>query len=74
MWGGVWYAYMSEGHPPAWDYVWYACYGVLGSGLVLLLIGLLAGRIGRAARTSELPPPEAMPATRTGSVRDLTHA
>jgi hypothetical protein len=44
--------------PPqtAWGNFW--TIGFLATGTALLVIGLLLGRIGRAARTAELPPAE----------------
>jgi hypothetical protein len=36
---------------------WY--WGLLLTGLTLLIVGILIGQIGRAARKAELPPPEA---------------
>jgi hypothetical protein len=35
---------------------WYICIGVILSGAVLILIGLLTGRIGREARHADAPP------------------
>jgi hypothetical protein len=58
---GVWYEYYQV-HPPSNGFVWYLCYGFLGTGFVLLLIGLSVGKIGRSARQAELPPEEALPA------------
>ena len=45
-------------YPPetAWGNFWTV--GFLATGTALLVIGLLLGRIGRAARTAELPPEE----------------
>jgi hypothetical protein len=61
IWSGIWYWYLSNNTPenPA---SWYWCYGFLLTGLALLVIGLLIGQIGRAARHAELPPPDATPA------------
>lgn len=61
VWSGVWYVYLTR-YPPDRDWVWYICYAFLLTGLVLLLIGLFLGRLGRAARHAELPPPEVTPA------------
>src|SRR5205823_8454952 len=36
----------------------YWCFGFFLTGVTLLVIGLALGRIGRAARHAELPPPE----------------
>jgi len=63
VWAGVWWSYRHVYNFPndAWEFV---CYGLLLTGLVLLVIGFTLGRIGRAARHAELPP-EVSPATKT---------
>lgn len=61
VWSAIWYAYLRS-YPPPSDATWYWCYGFLLTGLVLLIIGLAIGRIGRSARHAELPPEEAVPA------------
>ena len=48
----VWYLYLRS-HPPARGVLWYYCYGLLLTGLVLLGIGLAAGRIGLSPRRAE---------------------
>lgn len=57
-----------------WCIVWYFTHGVsttdgkfwiiglIATGFILLVIGLLLGRLGRAARQAELPPHEAVQA------------
>jgi hypothetical protein len=60
IWTGIWCWYMNS-HPPESDAVWYFCYGLLFTGSTLLVIGFAIGRIGRAARHADLPPPEATP-------------
>jgi hypothetical protein len=57
VWSGVWYWYLRN-HPPAHDWPYYLCTGLVLTGSILILIGLALGRIGRAARKAELPPPE----------------
>jgi hypothetical protein len=52
VWSGVWYLYLGN-HPPARGILWYYCYGLLLTGLVLLVIGLAAGRIARSPRRAE---------------------
>lgn len=60
VWAGVWYSYLRRQPADAVDAGhWYICCGLLLTGAVLVLIGILVGRIGRAARHAELPPPEA---------------
>jgi hypothetical protein len=61
VWSGIWYWYLTN-FPPSNAATWYWCYGFLLSGLALLVIGLLIGPIGRAARRAELPPHETTPA------------
>ena len=61
VWSGVWYAWMlHEGAPdagqPHSDGYMYLCYAIFLSGLVLFILGLALGRIGRAARHAEMPP------------------
>jgi hypothetical protein len=67
VWCGVWLWYQYD-HPDTAAWEQYTCYGGLGSGLVLLVIGLALGRIARAARQAELPPPEA-----TGAESQISH-
>ncbi len=57
VWSGIWFWYMRS-NPPANNSTWYWCYGFLCTGLTLLIIGLGVGKIGKAARHAELPPPE----------------
>ena len=57
VWAGIWYWYLSR-NPPTNQLYQYLCTGTLLSGVVLLVIGLALGRIGRAARDAELPPKE----------------
>jgi hypothetical protein len=60
VWSLIWYWYLSESEAPRRTH-FYFCYGFLGSGIILLLIGLGVGRLGRSARQAELPPKEATP-------------
>jgi hypothetical protein len=54
IWSLIWLAvYQPESRT---GYFW--AFGFLGTGTALLIIGLLLGRIGRAARKAELPPEE----------------
>jgi hypothetical protein len=57
VWTGIWFAYLNS-NPPESPSVYYWCTGFMVSGVTLLVIGLALGRIGRAARHAELPPPE----------------
>jgi hypothetical protein len=60
VWSVVWLLFQQTHGAQDWEQ--YTCYGSLGSGLVLLVIGLAVGRIARAARQAELPPAEVTPA------------
>src|SRR5438132_7291401 len=64
VWTVVWYLYLRNHNPeePTTSGTYYVCYGLFFSGLVVMAIGFAIGRIGRAARHAELPPPEAQPA------------
>ncbi len=56
VWTIIYWVYLSrhpEGHA---DLSYYWVYGFFLTGVVLLVIGLALGRIGRAARHAELPP------------------
>ena len=60
VWSGIWYTYLWN-NPPEHEYAHYFCYGFLGTGLVLLGIGLALGPLSRFARHAELPPDEETP-------------
>jgi hypothetical protein len=62
VWSGIWYIYLRN-YPPSHQVVYYLCYGFLGTGLVLLAIGLTLGPLSRLARHAELPPSEVTPDT-----------
>ncbi len=56
VWTVIYWLYLNR-HPDGHsDAAYYWVYGFFFTGLVLLLIGLALGRIGRAARHAELPP------------------
>ena len=54
VWTVVWYLYLSS-HGGT-DLAYYLDYGFFFTGLVLIVIGITIGRIGRSARHAELPP------------------
>jgi hypothetical protein len=60
VWTGISFAYLYR-HPPQREFWYYFDTGLLLTGVTLLIIGLGLGRIGRAARKADLPPPEATP-------------
>ena len=52
-WTAVWFAYLWN-NPPVTNIPYYWCAGLAASGLILLLIGLGLGRIGRSARSADV--------------------
>jgi hypothetical protein len=62
VWTGVWLLFFGRHLPFAeHERIWYFTTGLLLTGITLLVIGLALGRIGRAARHAEMPPPEVTP-------------
>jgi hypothetical protein len=61
VWSGIAYWYLSyrAQFDPIREGLWFWCYGFMLTGLILIVIGLAVGQIGRSARRAELPPPEA---------------
>lgn len=57
VWTAIWYWYLRN-NPPETDTPYYFCAGFFLTGLVFMMIGFALGRISRAARRAELPPPE----------------
>jgi hypothetical protein len=53
VWTVVWYLYLNR-HGGT-DLAYFADYGFFFTGLVLIVIGITIGRIGRSARHAELP-------------------
>ena len=51
VWTVIYYIYLSRHEGTDTQYLW--CYGFLFSGIVLIVIGLAVGRIGRHARQAE---------------------
>ena len=63
IWVAVWYfAFVRGGEAPPSNTTWFWLYGLFLTGLMLLVIGIMLGKIGQAARRAELPPSEALPA------------
>ena len=50
---------MNSGNPVDENHTWFWVVGFFLTGLVLIILGLVLGPLGRAAREAELPPPEA---------------
>jgi hypothetical protein len=55
VWSGIWYFYLHN-NPPQENTAYYFCTGFLLTGLVLIVIGLALGPIGRVARQAEHHP------------------
>jgi hypothetical protein len=55
VWSGIWYFYLRN-NPPQDNTSYYFCTGFLLTGLVLIVIGLALGPIGRSARQAEHHP------------------
>ncbi len=62
VWTVVWYLYLNR-HGGS-DVAYFTDYGFFFTGVVLIVIGVTLGRIGRSARHAELPP-EVKPQERT---------
>lgn len=54
VWSVIWYVYLYRNG--ASDNLFLVCYGLLFTGIVLMGIGLLLGRIGRASLDAEVAP------------------
>lgn len=54
IWSAVWFYYLRQ-NALAEDGRYYVCAGMMLSGLALLIIGLLVGRIGREAKHADIP-------------------
>jgi hypothetical protein len=55
VWSGIWYFYLRN-NPPQDNTAFYFCAGFFLTGLVLIVIGLALGPIGRVARQAEHRP------------------
>ena len=67
VWTAVWYFAFARGHIAAdgssvvmTNTTWFWVVGLFLTGLTFVIIGLLLGHIGQAARRSEMPPSEAV--------------
>src|SRR5262249_15370577 len=61
-------------HPTETQAPYYWAYGFLLTGGTLLVIGFFLGRIGRAARHAELPPPEVTQAAKAADLNVAARA
>ncbi len=55
IWSSVWYYFLHHQDQAVSDWKYFVCYGLFFSGLALLTIGLLVGRIGREAQHADIP-------------------
>jgi hypothetical protein len=55
IWAAVWYWFLSHRGESVADWNYFVCAGMFFSGLALSVIGLLVGRIGRAAQHADVP-------------------
>jgi hypothetical protein len=55
VWTVIWLIYLMA-NPPTSGKVYYAVFGFMATGGVLLLIGIRLGAIGRSAKQAESPP------------------
>jgi hypothetical protein len=62
VWSGVWWYYLRH-NPPETDAPYYFCTGFVLSALVLIIIGLTLGPIGRYAQQAEHATHEVVPTT-----------
>jgi hypothetical protein len=62
VWTAVYYFAFARGRLEENSNTWFWVVGLFCTGLTLIVLGLLLGPLGRAARKAELPPDEALPA------------
>jgi hypothetical protein len=70
---GIWTIVAFRYYPPETDRGHFLLIGSMASGIALLVIGLLVGVIGRAARHAELPPAEVAHAVEQANVQAAAH-
>ncbi|MFO0927141.1 MAG: hypothetical protein U0736_08875 [Gemmataceae bacterium] len=63
IWSSVWYYFLRHAEYSTDNWRYYVCIGSLFSGIALLIIGLLLGRIGREAQRADVPIGYLPPAT-----------
>jgi len=56
IWAGVWYYYLRTQQVPSESVRYFICTGLFLSGIALVVIGQVVGRIGRQAKEADLPP------------------
>jgi hypothetical protein len=59
VWTAVWFFAFARGQPIT-NLTWFWLVGLFLTGVTLIVIGLLLGPIGQAARRAELPPADAV--------------
>jgi hypothetical protein len=60
LWTAVWYFTLGRDEGDLSTYTQFWLWGLFLSGLGMIMLGLLLGRIGRSARQVEMPPSEAV--------------
>lgn len=55
IWSGLWLVYLTN-HPPTGDMPYYVSAGLLLSGLGLMAVASMSGRLGRSARQADANP------------------
>jgi hypothetical protein len=56
IWSAVWYYFLNKREElPPYDWKYFVCIGLFFSGLAISIIGLLVGRIGKAAQNADIP-------------------
>jgi hypothetical protein len=65
VWTIIWYRYLNNNNAQPNTYLW--AHGFLATGIVLVLIGLGVGQIGRSAMAAETAPAPAVAATTPGA-------
>jgi hypothetical protein len=55
IWSAVWYYFLQRQDVVSYDWKYFVCIGLFFSGLALGIIGVLIGRIGKAAQHADIP-------------------
>ncbi|MFO0842661.1 MAG: hypothetical protein U0797_09745 [Gemmataceae bacterium] len=55
IWSAIWFYYLRHSDVPSGDTRYYICTGLLLSGLAVLVIGTLVGRIGQEGKAADVP-------------------
>jgi hypothetical protein len=55
IWSAIWFYYLRQSEVPAGDSRYYVCTGLFLSGIAVLVIGTLVGRIGQEGKSADVP-------------------